>query len=304
MKFARFAALCACSALASPRRGIRARAVRNVDTLTDDEFDATHADETCTCSLAGCLQCAFIRKRPILRARCLIKLPGLTTPTTWLSFKNGGVGCIVCNAAGFAGSSRGNYGRFSGGPTSLNLYRLWRHGQGPQHCQALKMLGGKAISRTRKVPSAEALKSTWQAIRKGSVRLKSKRGRREEFVLAESIRLLHREFLGEAASISLGCDERRDRLLVRFTAVHPRTMRVRSGTLGLERHFGKGAPAIKRALKAVLKRFCCHGLFCYKKDKIRNTCVKDKNNKNVFLTKNTFVATVRADHTQVGKRVR
>ena len=231
------------------------------DTLTDDEFDATHADETCTCSLAGCLQCAFIRKRPILRARCLIKLPGLTTPTTWLSFKNGGVGCIVCNAAGFAGSSRGDYGRFSGGPTSLNLYRLWRHGQGPQHCQALKMLGGKAISRTRKVPSAEALKSTWQAIRKGSVRLKSKRGRREEFVLAESIRLLHREFLGEAASISLGCDERRDRLLVRFTAVHPRTMRVRSGTLGLERHFGKGAPAIKRALKAVLNRFCCHGLF-------------------------------------------
>ena len=122
--------------------------------------------------------------------------------------------------------------------------------------------------------------------------------------------MLHREFLGEAASISLGCDERRDHLLVRFAAVHPRTMRVRSGTLGLERNFGKGAPAINRALKAVLKRLCCHGLFMlYKKDKIRNTCVKDKNNKNVFVffkkkQKNTFVATVRADHTQVGKRLR
>ena len=114
-------------------------------------------------------------KTPILRAHCLIKLPGLTTPTTWASFKTGGVGCTVCNAAGFVGSSRGNYGRFSGGPTSLNLYRLWRHGQGPQHCQALKMLGGKAISRTRKAPSTEALKSTWQAIRKGSAILKKQK---------------------------------------------------------------------------------------------------------------------------------
>ncbi|MCP4240527.1 MAG: hypothetical protein GY772_08180 [bacterium] len=77
--------------------------------------------------------------------------------------------------------------------------------------------------------------------------------------MAEAIRMQSRAFLSTAKTMSLVTDERRGRLLLRFSASNDR-LEVRRGVLGLERDFGKGNKAIKRAIVVAFTRFATCGV--------------------------------------------
>ena len=74
---------------------------------------------------------------------------------SWLAWK-GGLGCVVCNAAGFQfleGARKGGLADFRGGESAMKASSLQRHAPLPTHKRAVAMLRGQACSKTFSVPT-------------------------------------------------------------------------------------------------------------------------------------------------------
>ena len=80
-----------------------------------------------------------------------------------------------------------------------------------------------------------------------------------EWCLAEAIRVQHRDFVSTASTMSMRSDARQGRLLARFSAICPKTFAIRQGILGLERDYGTGNEARRRAMQVVYERFATWG---------------------------------------------
>ena len=121
------------------------RVYADVDDLGGDCFTHTGVDD-CTQkdSEQQCCECHYRRNRKIWKSNTLTpaKLLDGGGRMSWLAFRNGAAGCILCDAAyasdGSCSSNIGGFRKRASG-TPLNLFSLIRHGRSPRHLHALNL---------------------------------------------------------------------------------------------------------------------------------------------------------------------
>ena len=180
---------------------------------------------------------------------------------TWLVYCRTGLGCVACWAAGFDQSV---LARCQGGAANLKKHALERHTATGVHRMAEKILFEKTtMIASTKPPAPEDFKKEWENARTGkSLTLVPNRGKHRtmEWCLAEAIRVRQRSFLRGVATLSLSADARQGRLLMRWSGTSKETLEVRQGVLGLERDYGTGSEAYKRAMEVIIERLCKPGV--------------------------------------------
>ena len=83
---------------------------------------------------------------------------------TWLNYKNGGFGCILCASVGFDSQ----WASYSG---LLKLSGIERHTETAQHVTADKMLGDSTTPSVYKAPSKSEFDEVWKKVRNGATDL-------------------------------------------------------------------------------------------------------------------------------------
>ena len=103
----------------------------------------------------------------------------------------------------------------------------------------------------------------WENARAGKAmtrRTNPRKDRCMEWCLAEAIRTRQRNFLRGVATLSLSADARQGRLLMRWSGICKESLEVRQGVLGLERGYGTGNEAYRRAMEVIIERLCTPGV--------------------------------------------
>ena len=230
-----------------------------LETLTEDELDADHAKpDFVGCGTSACIQCVY--KKQLRKLHSLTEISD--TGVTWLVYK-GGIGCIVCAKVRFFDT----YASCKGDLHALKVGNLKRHAASKQHLQSIALLSQEAFSKVYEIPTHDEFKRIWENTRSGKIstslpgeKLQNHRKTRcMEYCLAEALRATNREFIRDAATVSVNSDGRQGRLLLRFSSVCPVTLSVRRGTLGLERDYGTGNESCERAMMVMFERFATIG---------------------------------------------
>ncbi len=231
--------------------------MKPIETLTDDEFDNDHT-KSVKHEPRGCLQCLFQAHTNRWRnAACWGSLP-----FTWLSYKGGGLGCILCHAHGCETA----LGKYEGGAMMLKASSLKRHAGTFQHQSAEAFMEGEAAAtEVHAPPKPDEFNETLHNVRAGKMSMMQSNPRKTrcmEWCLAEAIRTRHRAFIASASTLSMSEDQRQGRLLMYFSGACRNTLQVRQGVLGLERSFGTGNVAYQRGMQVIIERLCtpdtCH----------------------------------------------
>ena len=224
--------------------------------LYDDEIDEEHAQKTSD-STCNCLQCMFLAKKNRWRT---LSCMACDARFTWLMYCTTGLGCVACWSAGL---EQTELAKCQGGPGSLRYTTLLRHTESNAHRKAESQLFERTMPNSAKTPSPKDFKSEWAGVRTGKANTLAKnrpKRRLMEWCLAEAIRTRQRSFLQGAATVSLNADARQGRLLMRWSGTCKGTLEVRQGVLGLERDFGTGSEAYKRAMAVIIERICTPGV--------------------------------------------
>jgi hypothetical protein len=149
------------------------RVYADVDDLGGDCFTHTGVDD-CTQkdSEQQCCECHYRRNRKIWKSNTLTpaKLLDGGGRMSWLAFRNGAAGCILCDAAyasdGSCSSNIGGFRKRASG-TPLNLFSLIRHGQSPRHLHALNLFNTTTSAVSHRGPTREYLKRVWDDVAGG-----------------------------------------------------------------------------------------------------------------------------------------
>ena len=181
-----------------------------------------------------------------------------------------GVGCALCAHEGH----QSPLAIFEISSRKLALHKLQRHAATSQHQQAWKAASEKtgipcppSVDNDLPAPPThvfqKALQSRLQGVacKKGLAEcgIGPDKVRQLSFCLAEAKRMMLREwFLNSAETVAIQQDERRQKLLVRFTSAST-MLEVRSGVLGLASNFGSCAGYISEATENVIRSFCSPG---------------------------------------------
>lgn len=237
----------------------------------------------------SCARCKFAKHQKRWGAK-LPFVPGNPSSGTWLASRTAddadkawGVGCVAC--AAFAGGSDGSDAacRRSGFGTfevvtlnTLQLQHFEKHAASAQHQrsveQFLARLGVDAAAGeasdgvSSMAPSEaefeEALKQRLLGVTtaKGVTEVgKKDKIRKMCFCLAEASRMMDRAWLSTCSCIAIHQDEKKPRLLLRFTASRD-SLETREGFLAIARDIGTSARKVRDATENALKRFCTVGL--------------------------------------------
>ena len=219
------------------RRPISCR--NDIIALYDDEINEEHALQfsSGTCS---CLQCLYLAKKTRWQTlACMECHPRFT----WLGFFSTGIGCVVCWAA----NAQSLLAQCKGGEGVLNYSALTRHTRCDVHRKAEAQLFEKTVP-YRVSPPTE-WKTLWSKVRTGAMGRHSRKERLMEWCLAEAIRNRQREFISGAATLSMSADSRAGRLLMCWSGTCGKTLTRDQGVLGVEKDFGTGSNAYKRAME-------------------------------------------------------
>jgi hypothetical protein len=168
------------------------------------------------------------------------------------------VGCIACSAAGLSGP----LASFTSGKQAHHLWlaKLGKHAASKEHERAVLLYlfgdtdGGGSVA----APSSEEFKEVLRLLQKGEVYAMNNHSRKPvsmAWCLQESLLDIDREFVRRAATVSLGRDDRQQRLLIRFTAATEH-LELRSGVLGVAINMGADADSITIATDSVFRSFC------------------------------------------------
>eukprot|EP00969_Alexandrium_andersonii_P307284 13583110-Alexandrium_andersonii.AAC.1 len=171
-----------------------------------------------------------------------------------------GVGCAWCAKSESGGS--GHCARFEmRTPTALQKINFVRHEQLISH----KRSSGVMESCAEDSPSTDMFAKVWCAVRKQApdgvgdcaelVLGHGPKHARMVFCLAEGVRIVVREFLGQATCASLSQDARKQRLLSRMTATTP-GLDTRSFVLGLQRDYGSTHMELCKATRRSFEQLC------------------------------------------------
>ena len=212
--------------------------------LYDDEIDEEHARQfsSDTCS---CLQCLYLAKKTRWQTlACMECDPRFT----WLGFFSTGIGCVVCWAA----NARSQLAQCKGDGGVLSYSALTRHTSCDAHRKAEAQLFEKTVP--YRVSPPKVWKALWSKIRTGANGKLNRKERLMEWCLAEAIRNRQREFIRGATTLSMSADSRAGRLLMCWSGTCGKTLTRDQGVLGVEKDFGTGNNAYRRAMEVHRQR--------------------------------------------------
>ena len=227
-----------------------------------DDLDRLRHVESCP-NPNRCAVCSFLRSSGRWGEASAITREGEAIGSWLILGKNKaetiGLGCWVCQQAG----KDNEYARASVVTGFLGNVR--RHGCCVEHQEALAMLGfDSLLGHAKDTPTEgefqQVLNRLGQSLRKG---VASQFGRHKcaqmEFCLAEASRQTARQFLSRAVSVAVSQDFRKNRLLMRFTAVDS-NLEVRRGFLGsVESPGGETITNVLLAMDGIVTRFFTSG---------------------------------------------
>jgi len=238
----------------------------------------------------GCSRCSWVRKKKIIErgtrmnhAITNAELQGLTTTgrvlanTSWCedAIVDGvwGLGCAACSELPpdrTAGSKLRLWAQYRACRKQVAGWMLARHARSRLHREAVAHLLGVNRGPTGGTVSGAPTLAEFKELllrmeegetERGTARRQchtkcvSTKAKRMRWAVIEAMREKDREFLRKATSIVLARDERKSRLLVRFSSCDGR-LNVRRGFMGQTRGAGGKALQLLHATKKVLKDFC------------------------------------------------
>jgi hypothetical protein len=234
----------------------------------------------------SCARCRFAKHHKRWGAK-LPLVPGSPSLGTWLASrvkedddKAWGVGCIACGALDEGSDDAGQRSGFSAYEVvslrTLQLQHFKKHAACKRHQQSVKQFVARlgvdaATSETSDTANSsapseaefeEVLKQRLLGVptAKGVQEVGQKdKIRKMCFCLSEAARMLDRAWLSNCRCIALHQDEKKPRLLLRFTASAD-SLETRDGFLAIARDIGTGSRNVRDATEKALRRFCTLGL--------------------------------------------